>query len=250
MIRFLTTSGIASHIEDLIRTAESRVVLVSPYLQFSENFVHRLMDADSRGVEVAIIYGKDRLSDEVRDVLGKLNRLRLHYYEHLHAKCYLNEHEMVIGSMNLYEYSEKKNREMGVLVTSDEEVYQEAVAEVASIVRASKRQQVKGPRQKAASGGLAEVLGLPQERKEIHASNGSTNGRRRRRNPKAGHCIRCRGSINHNPSVPYCPGCYDVWAKHNNPEWPERFCHTCGENADTKRFKPRCTSCYNATVRA
>jgi hypothetical protein len=44
---------------------------------------------------------------------------------------------MVITSMNLYEFSEKTNREMGVLVTGDEEAYRAAVAEVKSIVAAS-----------------------------------------------------------------------------------------------------------------
>jgi hypothetical protein len=51
---------------------------------------------------------------------------------------------MVITSMNLYEFSEKNNRETGVLVTSAEEVYASAVTEVQSILAAAEPQSLAG----------------------------------------------------------------------------------------------------------
>ena len=38
-----------------------------------------------------------------------------------HAKCYLNEQRAIICSMNLYEYSEINNIEMGILITKKED---------------------------------------------------------------------------------------------------------------------------------
>jgi hypothetical protein len=53
---------------------------------------------------------------------------------------------MVITSMNMYEFSEKNNREMGVLVESSEAVYQEAVTEARSIVAAAEAAVSPRPR--------------------------------------------------------------------------------------------------------
>ena len=40
--------------------------------------------------------------------------------KNLHAKCYLNEKEALLTSMNLYEYSQEHNDEMGILVSVDQ----------------------------------------------------------------------------------------------------------------------------------
>ncbi len=39
----------------------------------------------------------------------------------LHAKCYLNENEALLTSMNLYEFSQSNNDEMGLIVSKREE---------------------------------------------------------------------------------------------------------------------------------
>lgn len=34
MAKFLNTSGVSYHLEDLIRTTKDRLILISPYLQY------------------------------------------------------------------------------------------------------------------------------------------------------------------------------------------------------------------------
>ena len=61
MAKFLTTNGISLKIEDIIKGAKKKLILVSPYLQISKTFYERLKDATNKGVVIKIIYGKDNL---------------------------------------------------------------------------------------------------------------------------------------------------------------------------------------------
>ena len=53
----------------------------------------------------------------------------------LHAKCYLNEDRAIICSMNLYDYSQQTNIEMGILITKkdDEVAYEALIDEINNI---------------------------------------------------------------------------------------------------------------------
>jgi hypothetical protein len=114
MPEFLTTHKTASYIEDVIMKAKARLVLVSPFLDLSRP-VHRLKDADNRNVQVTLIYGKDKLKPE------RINQLK--YFATYHFFSAKNYMRSVISTKpqwsslrcNMYEFSEKNNREMGVL---------------------------------------------------------------------------------------------------------------------------------------
>jgi phosphatidylserine/phosphatidylglycerophosphate/cardiolipin synthase-like enzyme len=134
MAQFLTTHGVASEIERLIVGARERLVLVTPYLKVSQILIERLLDASRTGVAISLVYGKVELPDAEMVKLRRVSKLDLRFSEHLHAKCYFNESMMVLASMNLHEFSEKNNREFGVLLTANEQVYRDAVREVESIL--------------------------------------------------------------------------------------------------------------------
>lgn len=143
MAKFLTTTGTSSAIEEIIRKATSRLVLVTPYLMLNKHIEQRLKDADERGVSMTIIYGKKDMSAGQLKFLEQLAYLEIYYCQNLHAKCYYNETTLVMSSMNLYEYSEKNNREIGVQfdINEDQEVFKDACEEIKSIIRASIIQQ-------------------------------------------------------------------------------------------------------------
>lgn len=65
--------------------------------------------------------------------------MRTSFCKNLHAKCYLNEETCIITSLNLYEFSQVNNNEMGVLLTraDDATVYREAYEEALRIIRIS-----------------------------------------------------------------------------------------------------------------
>ena len=47
---------------------------------------------------------------------AKLEYVQSVFCKNLHAKCYLNESTCIISSLNLYEFSQVNNNEMGVLI--------------------------------------------------------------------------------------------------------------------------------------
>lgn len=139
MAEFLRTSGISHYIEEIIIKAQEKLVIVSPYLKLSENLFERLKEKDSENIEVIFVYGKNELNEYEKRKLDSLKNLSLYFYKNLHAKCYYNESKMLITSMNLHEFSEKNNREMGVFIdkTNDSEIFEEAEQESSSIIKAA-----------------------------------------------------------------------------------------------------------------
>ncbi len=140
MAKFLTTVGNSYHIEQVIINAKVQLTLVTPYLKLSRTMIERISDADKKGVKITLIYGKSELAKQERDRLFDLKNIEIYFYEQLHAKCYHNEKMMIISSMNLYEYSEINNREMGIALDKieDNEIYQEGLDEIESIKNHSK----------------------------------------------------------------------------------------------------------------
>lgn len=139
MARFLTTKEVDTNRNDkakserVIRGAQERLVLKSPYLKLHQLVVERLGDAARRGVEIRLVCREGDLKDAQRAQLMALPRVQLFFMEHLHAKCYANERRLVLTSMNLYDAS-GKIREMGVSCEVGQELYRDAMAEAESII--------------------------------------------------------------------------------------------------------------------
>jgi len=236
MAEFLTTNGTSYHIENIIIDAKSKLMLVSPYLQISKTLYERLKDASDRSVAIKIIYGKDELKPNEKNSLSELKNLELFYFENLHAKCYFNETQMVITSMNMYQFSEKTNREMGVLIhrTSDKDLFEKAVNETLSILQSAEKIR------------LERIERNPV----IKAAKSSTPGAGAKyKQNLRGYCIRCEARIDYNPAKPYCEDCYSIWANYSNPEYEETVCHKCGEYENTTMLKPQCYDCYKQIPR-
>ena len=140
MPQFLTTAGTSHIIEDIIIRSKSELVLITPYLKLSRTLFERLTDANHRGVRIQLVYGKSELKASERRQLDALTNIELLFLENLHAKCYFNESTLIVSSMNLYEFSEKNNREMGIVLTrsDDGDCFTDALAEAQSIINAAR----------------------------------------------------------------------------------------------------------------
>lgn len=231
MADFLTTKGTSYRIETIIIEAKKELTLVSPYLQISKTFFERLKDASKRKVKIRIIYGKDELKPNEKNSLAELGNIELYFFENLHAKCYFNELDMVITSMNMYEFSENNNREMGVHITkkTDTELFEKAVNEAHSIIHSS------------------EIITLTRTKrqffneKDIHSQE---NFNKDNKKLKRGYCIRCETQIPYDIEKPYCWECYSTWTQFENLEYEENVCHSCGEFESTSMLKPLCYGCF------
>jgi phosphatidylserine/phosphatidylglycerophosphate/cardiolipin synthase-like enzyme len=143
MAKFLNTRKLVSEIDDLIRTADQNLILISPYLKLSKDFKQLLTYRNSKDKITQVVFGKQELNPNEMKFLQGLRFVVLNYNQDLHAKCYLNDDKMIITSLNLYEFSMNNNKEMGVLIDkkdeSDKKLYEDALQEVEFIVATSER---------------------------------------------------------------------------------------------------------------
>ena len=121
MAKFLNTTGVSYHLEELIKNTTDRLILISPYLQFSKRVKDHLEDLNLKKKDIRIIYRENKLQVEESNWLEGQIGIRTSLCSTLHAKCYINEHEAIVTSMNLYQFSQQNNDEMGVYVKKDED---------------------------------------------------------------------------------------------------------------------------------
>jgi phosphatidylserine/phosphatidylglycerophosphate/cardiolipin synthase-like enzyme len=209
MAEFLTTNGTSLQIENIIIDAKTKLILVSPYLQLSKTLYERLKDASNRNVVIKIIYGKDELKPNEKNSLAELKNVEIYFFENLHAKCYFNETKMVITSMNMYEFSEKNNREMGVLIDRniDKELFDKAVNETLSILQSAEQQQLQKTERN---------IYIPNKKEPINKQTKYSKVVR-------GYCIRCQNRIDFDPNRPYCGDCYSIWIQFEKKELSKNF---------------------------
>lgn len=139
MAKFLNTSATNYLLEELIKTARDRLILISPFLKLNDRIKELLEDKNRLKIDVRIIYGKNELQNDEISWLSELTYIRTSFCKNLHAKCYLNEESCIITSLNLYEFSQVNNNEMGVFISrsDDSELYREAYEEAQRIIRIS-----------------------------------------------------------------------------------------------------------------
>jgi hypothetical protein len=236
MAKFLVTSGVTYHLEQLINNAEEKIVLISPYLKINDRIKELIEDKNRMKIHIDVVYGKNELQPDENNWLKSLDFVRTGFCKNLHAKCYLNENEALITSMNLYEFSQQNNNEMGLYVSREEDpqLYDDINKESKRLFRISEELKVT-------------VEKIP--RKENTTSNTSkkaTKNTTKTADKTTGFCIRCNDEIKLNPMVPYCKKCFTSWNKYKNEDYAEKHCHICGKSTKSSIVKPTCYDCYKA----
>ena len=236
MAEFLTTTGVSYRLEEIIKSATERLVIISPFLRVNERIKELLEDKDRLKIDVRIIYGKNELQPEENNWLESMNSIRTSFCKNLHAKCYLNEREALLTSMNLYDFSQVNNNEMGLMVSRDAEprLYDDIFQESMRIVRISEEIRVK----------VARVASTEKSKEPSVAKRKAKATRSNLEAPNSGFCIRCKAAIAANPTRPYCNRCFASWKRYENMNYAENHCHVCGTNHSASLSKPLCLGCY------
>ena len=233
MAEFLTTTGISYNLEELIKNSDEKLFLVSPYLQIAGSLKHLIEERDLRKIDIRIVYRKDnKINAEDMSFLQELTSVKISACENLHAKCYLNENTAIIASMNLYQYSQQNNREMGIKVEKEKEpdLYNNIFKEVMVILQTS--QQPEFSVKKIETDAPTASKKVPTKINKKHQKK------------DMGFCIRCGNDLKFNPEKPLCYKCFKSWGKYSNPEYTEKFCHACGNEHNSTVAKPVCYACY------
>ena len=139
MAKFLTTTGTNYHLEELIKGASDRLILISPFLKLNDRMKELLADKNRLKIDVRIVYGKSELQPQEIEWLRGLTYIRTSFCKNLLAKCYMNESMCIVTSLNLYEFSQVNNNEMGILIqrSDDSQLYKYAYEEAQRIIRIS-----------------------------------------------------------------------------------------------------------------
>lgn len=218
MAEFLNTKGIGGAIEKIITDANKELFLVSPYLQINSLYKDRIQNI-KQGVTITLIYreyeakkDRDYRSGEFVHSFGGDNFLRTKLYKcynssplakRLHAKCYMNEKEVLVTSMNLMDNSECNNFEMGILVKNDEPAYDSIKNEIQYIIKHSE--------EKFSNFKTARCIGCGEEMAAFEKTfNGQTKY--------------------------LCKRCYNAGKTGG-------FCYQCGKEYKTTAEKPFCEEC-------
>lgn len=223
MAKFLNTRKAVSELEDLIRNADQKLILISPYLKISRDFRELLDFRNKKDKITTIIFGKQELNPDEMKFLQSLRFVILKYNETLHAKCYMNDSKMIITSLNLYEFSMANNKEMGVLIDkndlADKELFDEAIKEIEFIDATSERFEF---------GTKVKEKEIEDRKKIKSAVDGN------------GFCIRTGATIPFNIEKPLSKDAYKKWNEYGDRDYPEKFCHFSGEpsNGETSVNQP------------
>jgi hypothetical protein len=139
MIKFLTTQGLNYYIEELLKNADVKIVLTSPFIKFHRRIKEILINKKKQGVEIHIVCRVSDLQESISEYCTKIFDVPT-----LHAKCYMSEREAILTSLNLYEFSQLNNEEMGVYVKDQNDgsvLFREIRQEVERFCKENKQNQ-------------------------------------------------------------------------------------------------------------
>lgn len=236
MNEFPSTKEAAQAILEIIRTSKNRVVLISPFVDPTESFYKELENTSASSIILVCIESK--LKQDVKRRLKSISKLQILNHENVHAKCYYNEELLLQTSLNLSQYSENHNIEIGTLIkrSENQDRFHKASAIPEMIVQdaISKINRYANPAKPKVNG---ETNTFNYEKlkltlfEEIPGQNGT--------------CIRCRKGLSYlNGNFALCSSCYNKWSASFELNAQENWCHWCGEKHPTSKRKPLCISCY------
>jgi phosphatidylserine/phosphatidylglycerophosphate/cardiolipin synthase-like enzyme len=222
MAKFLNTSGVTFYLEELIKRTKDKLILVSPYLQFNDRIKEHIQNLNIQKKDIRIVYRENKLHPDENNWLANQIGVRTSICKTLHAKCYINDNEAIITSMNLYEFSQLNNNEMGIYITKegDPELYKDTFDEVQRLLTISEEIRVTV--------------------QKIDTKNGSKKDAKEEIHDGKGYCIRTGVTIPFDIKKPLSKEAYKKWNEYGDENYPEKYCHFSGEpsNGETSVKQP------------
>jgi hypothetical protein len=231
-----STATITSEIEKLINESNGeKLILITPYLKIARQFKNNIQDQVKFNTRITVVVREGESHDPADINFLQELKINLHTHQNLHAKCYLNQKTAIITSMNLYEYSQLNNTELGMKITidADSKLYEEINDTVKRIVRNSPEFQFEIKK--------VDKPKIPVQERERKEENIQ---QKKQVSKDFGFCIRCGEKIALNSDKPLCSKCYPIWAKFSDPKYTENCCHICGKESKQSVEKPVCYSCF------
>lgn len=243
MVEILATEALNDTIVSIIENARRHLVIISPFLKINRKMRASIEVALKRDVKLTVLYGKSELDRETMDWLRSLPYCNIGYIENLHAKLILNEEAAVMSSMNLYEFSQVNNVELGMIawMKDGKNEFKDLLFEAVNIINLSIKQYGRWD---------IEDIDRPLRglfRKEsFFVPVENVVGEKTEAERMICHCIRCNRAIPSEHPYPYCGRCLDSWGQYKNLGYsePNGHCYICGSPFHASAEKPACPGCY------
>jgi len=264
MAKFVDTAESQAALIRIIKNSESDLYIISPYTKISGQTKEYIKNIDKTAINFKIISRMENKTDTnvpESDIqfLNELKNTKILVCQNLHAKCYLNEKEGLITSLNLHEHSQISNWEMGINFSKDgdPEIYNAVIKEIKHLEERS----IQNPKVKKETSHSHQTNKIKQPLHPTWYIPPVKNKQEIPRNKAQaksiissvfnsffeadkGYCIRCGTKMEQNPNKPLCEKCYSIWVKHSDPDYQEKYCHICGMESNQTYAKPVCYDCY------
>ena len=119
-MKVISTTQINFEIELLIKESEEYLVLLSPYLRIGQKLKNLLAFKINSINQIFVICRLSDISKSEMQFFKLHQKIKLIDSPRLHAKCYLNERKIILTSMNLYDFSQINNFELGIIFNKKE----------------------------------------------------------------------------------------------------------------------------------
>ncbi|WP_297215775.1 phospholipase D family protein [uncultured Desulfovibrio sp.] len=125
----VTTEGINFRLETMFKQARQWICIISPYIRLGMRLRDLLEEKKAAGVTITVVHRE--YFAEYRLPTAVFRR------QNLHAKCFLTEQAALLGSMNLYDYSQTNNDELGLYFTQQDcpDLYEQLTTEARRLCR-------------------------------------------------------------------------------------------------------------------
>lgn len=267
MATFLTGHALNAELGNLFEFANEYLILISPYIKLHDRYASVLKaKRENYNLKIVVVFGKNEddfsksMKQEDFNFFKDFPNIEIRYERRLHAKYYANESSAILTSMNLYNFSQDNNIEVGVFanrkgllgnLTSQDVLEDDAADYFDRVIEQSVLLFSKVPKFESTLWGLSkhytgseiEVNKLSDffdNKIKIGASFKKENFISKPAVKQMGFCIRTGTSIPFDQKLPMCETAYQSWKKFSNNEYAEKYCHFSGElsNGETTFSRP------------
>ena len=234
---------------DIIKNAETELLLVSPYIKLHERVIEALKTLiEKPEVRVTVIYGKasgDKTTTFDKSsikFLKTLPNIEIAHRQNLHAKFYANDYESILCSLNLYDYSKDVNIEAGYLINNDspKKIREEQNsawdfffkifngADLMYDNQANFESRFFHGKKYISSEVVIDILDKEPQ----------TKAKKKEKEKPSGYCIASGKSIPFNIEKPLCRNEFKRWIEETDGgdlDCPMEYCHFSGEKSKGKQ---------------
>jgi len=112
-IELLNTTELNLEIENMFKKEKHFILILSPYLDLTDKIQSILSMSQA---EIVIVYRETLKEKKIEEFMEAIPRGKFFSMKDFHAKAYITSGTMIITSLNLYEHSQIKNFELGIIL--------------------------------------------------------------------------------------------------------------------------------------